>query len=118
MACLRGTALRPVEVRWSRVAGHNMATMPVLEACRFGTPSATWCCPGTAVMLRLSPIVGSFRQSNLAMLDLFTLHHVSLYVRDVDASATFYATVLGLQEIPNRVGKNHIRWFIIDGHRT
>jgi lactoylglutathione lyase len=52
------------------------------------------------------------------MSDPFTLHHVSLYVRDVDASATFYATVLGLEEIPNRVGKSHIRWFTIDGFRT
>jgi lactoylglutathione lyase len=52
------------------------------------------------------------------MSDLFTLHHVSLYVRDVDASASFYADVLGLQEIPNRVGRSHIRWFTIDGFRT
>ena len=52
------------------------------------------------------------------MSDLFTLHHVSLYVRDVDASAAFYANVLGLQEIPNRVGKGHIRWFTIDRFRT
>jgi lactoylglutathione lyase len=52
------------------------------------------------------------------MPDLFTLHHVSLYVRDVDASASFYANVLGLQEIPNRVGKGHIRWFTIDRFRT
>jgi lactoylglutathione lyase len=52
------------------------------------------------------------------MSDLFTLHHVSLYVRDVDASAFFDATVLGLAEIPNRVGESHIRWFIIDGFRT
>ena len=52
------------------------------------------------------------------MPDLFTLHHVSLYVRDVDASAAFYAHVLRLREIPNRVGKSYIRWFIIDGFRT
>jgi lactoylglutathione lyase len=52
------------------------------------------------------------------MSDLFTLHHVSLYVRDADASASFYATVLGLQEIPNRVGQSNIRWFTIDGFRT
>jgi lactoylglutathione lyase len=52
------------------------------------------------------------------MSDVFTLHHFSLYVRDVDASAAFYANVLGLQEMPNRVGKSHIRWFIIDGFRT
>ncbi len=49
---------------------------------------------------------------------LFALHHISLYVRDVDASAVFYASVLGLDEIPNRVGKGHIRWFTIDGFRT
>jgi lactoylglutathione lyase len=48
----------------------------------------------------------------------FMLHHVSLYVRDVHASAAFYANVLGLQEVPNRVGKSHIRWFTIDGFRT
>jgi lactoylglutathione lyase len=53
------------------------------------------------------------------MHDLFTLHHVSLYVRDVDASAAFYADVLGLREIPNRLGGvRHIRWFMIDGYRT
>ena len=52
------------------------------------------------------------------MPNLFTLHHVSLYVRNVDTSAAFYADVLGLEEIPNRVGKAHIRWFTIDGFRT
>ena len=52
------------------------------------------------------------------MSDLFTLHHVSLYVRDVDASAAFYADVMGLTEIPNRVGRSHIRWFTVDGFRT
>jgi lactoylglutathione lyase len=52
------------------------------------------------------------------MSDLFTLHHISLYVRDVDASATFYATVHGLPEIPNGVGKSNIRWFTIDSVRT
>lgn len=53
------------------------------------------------------------------MPELFALHHVSLFVRDVDASAAFYATCLGLEEIPNRVGgQKHIRWFILDGFRT
>ena len=52
------------------------------------------------------------------MSDLFTLHHISLYVRDVDASAAFYASVLGFDEIPNRVGQTHIRWFTVDGFRT
>ncbi|MFO1147410.1 MAG: VOC family protein [Alsobacter sp.] len=48
----------------------------------------------------------------------YTLHHVSLYVRDVNRSAEFYARVLGLREIPNRVGRSHIRWFDLDGLRT
>jgi lactoylglutathione lyase len=48
----------------------------------------------------------------------FALHHASLSVRDVNASAEFYARVLGLQEIPNRVGKAYIRWFVIDEFRT
>ena len=48
----------------------------------------------------------------------FALHHASLFVRDVNASAEFYARVLELQEIPNRVGKDYIRWFLIDEFRT
>lgn len=48
----------------------------------------------------------------------FALHHVSLYVRDQNASADFYSRVLGLAEIPNRLGSAHIRWFTIDEHRT
>jgi lactoylglutathione lyase len=52
------------------------------------------------------------------MSDQFSQHHGSLYVRDVDASAAFYASVLGLQEIPYRVGKSHIRWLTSDGFRT
>jgi lactoylglutathione lyase len=48
----------------------------------------------------------------------YSLHHVSLHVRDVNRSAEFYARVLGLREIPNRVGKAHIRWFDLDGLRT
>ena len=48
----------------------------------------------------------------------FTLHHMSHYVKDADASAAFYASVLGLKEIPNRVGKPQIRWFDLDGIRS
>ncbi len=48
----------------------------------------------------------------------FTLHHVSLYVRDVHASAAFYMAALGLEEIPNRVGRADIRWFMLDDLRT
>jgi lactoylglutathione lyase len=36
----------------------------------------------------------------------------------VNLSAAFYARVLGLSEIPNRVGKAHIRWLDLDGLRT
>ena len=48
----------------------------------------------------------------------FAFHHASLFVRDVPASAEFYQRALGLEEIPNRVGKSQIRWFVIDGYRT
>ena len=52
------------------------------------------------------------------MPDMFALHHVSLFVRDVDRSAAFYQAALGLEEIPNRVGRSHIRWLGVDGYRT
>jgi lactoylglutathione lyase len=52
------------------------------------------------------------------MASLFRMHHASLYVRDVHASAAFYKDVLGLEEIPNRVGRSHIRWFVVDDFRT
>ena len=48
----------------------------------------------------------------------FTLHHMSHYVKDVDASAAFYMSVLGLTEIPNRIGNPKIRWFDLDGIRS
>src|SRR4028118_1004331 len=66
----------------------------------------------------MEPITGSHRRGSLAMSDHFTLHHVSLFVRNVDASAAFCTDVLGLEEIPNRVSQTHIRWFTIDGFRT
>jgi len=47
-----------------------------------------------------------------------TLHHMSHYVKDVDASAAFYMSVLGLTEIPNRIGNPKIRWFDLDGIRS
>ena len=52
------------------------------------------------------------------MTQAFSLHHVSIFVRDLNRSASFYATALGLTEIPNRVGKSHIRWFDLDGLRS
>ena len=41
----------------------------------------------------------------------FTFNHQALSVTDVDRSAHFYKTVLGLTEIINRTKKEGIRWF-------
>jgi len=43
------------------------------------------------------------------------LDHISIYVRDLDASAQFYQKVLGLAEIANLAGHAHVRWFGFDG---
>ncbi len=40
-----------------------------------------------------------------------TFNHIALSVKDVDISADFYQTVLRLTEIPNKTGKEGIRWF-------
>lgn len=37
--------------------------------------------------------------------------HDAIQVKDVKASAKFYAEILGLKEIPNGGLPNHIRWF-------
>ena len=41
----------------------------------------------------------------------FTLNHLALSVKDVDRSAGFYKTTLGLKEITNRTQMEGIRWF-------
>jgi lactoylglutathione lyase len=88
----------------------------VLVRIGFGTLVYDVVVPCDAPYALTVPYPGLYQKGSLAMSDHFTLHHVSLYVRDADASASFYANVLGLQEIPNRVGKS--RWFTIDGFRT
>lgn len=40
-----------------------------------------------------------------------SLDHLALSVKNVDASAEFYKTVLGLEEITNRTKNPGIRWF-------
>lgn len=40
-----------------------------------------------------------------------TINHLALSVKNVDASAEFYKTVLGLEEITNRTKNPGIRWF-------
>lgn len=41
----------------------------------------------------------------------FTFNHLALSVKNLDKSATFYAAVLGLQEITNKTKMEGIRWF-------
>ncbi|WP_371389002.1 VOC family protein, partial [Salmonella sp. M9-2] len=40
-----------------------------------------------------------------------SLNHIALSVKDVNASASFYNSILGLQEITNRTKSEGIRWF-------
>ena len=44
----------------------------------------------------------------------FSLNHVALSVKDVNASADFYSKVLKLPEITNRTKNPGIRWFSIE----
>ena len=44
----------------------------------------------------------------------FSLNHVALSVKDVNASADFYAKVLKFNEITNRTKNPGIRWFSIE----
>src|SRR6187402_3355037 len=43
----------------------------------------------------------------------FTFNHLAISVKDVNRSADFYATILGLPEITNRSKLEGVRWFSI-----
>ncbi len=45
----------------------------------------------------------------------FTYNHLALSVKDLNRSAEFYKTVLGLQEIENRTKVEARRWFVFSG---
>lgn len=40
-----------------------------------------------------------------------TFDHYTIKVSNLDVSASFYQSILGLSEIKNRTEKSHIRWF-------
>lgn len=40
-----------------------------------------------------------------------TFDHHALLVKDLAESATFYQDIIGLTEIEDKTGKDHIRWF-------
>lgn len=48
----------------------------------------------------------------------FQLHHIAPLVLDVDAKRGVLQSCTGLGRNSNRVVKAHIRWCIIDDHRT
>ncbi len=56
-------------------------------------------------------IIGLTLDKTIAQVDLgLTFNHVALSVKDVNAAADFYKTVLQLQEITNRTKNPDIRW--------
>ncbi len=62
----------------------------------------------TILLLLLLPFFGTLQaQEN----PNFTFNHFALSVKNLDESATFYAAVLGLQEITNKTKIEDIRWF-------
>ncbi|NJO87008.1 MAG: VOC family protein [Lewinella sp.] len=45
-----------------------------------------------------------------------TYDHLAIMVRDLERAADFYVNVLGLPEIEDQTGKDHIRWFGLGPH--
>lgn len=58
--------------------------------------------------------VGNAQQNNKYN---FTFNHQAISVKDVNISATFYSTILGLKEITNRTKNEGIRWFSLGGDK-
>lgn len=46
----------------------------------------------------------------------FQFDHQSIVVEDVNRSAEFYGTILGLQETPHPDNPPTIRWFVVNGN--
>src|SRR5688572_17700782 len=61
----------------------------------------------TFLILMVASIGALYAQTKSSI----TLNHVALSVKNVDTSAEFYKTVLGLEEITNRTKNPGIRWF-------
>jgi lactoylglutathione lyase len=61
----------------------------------------------TSFLLLAFALFGKVNAQNIN----FTFNHIALSVKNLDESASFYATVLQLQEITNKTKMEGIRWF-------
>jgi lactoylglutathione lyase len=57
----------------------------------------------------------AFAQAQDSTAFKFSFNHLALSVKNVDSSADFYKSVLGLPEITNRTQKPGIRWISLGG---
>lgn len=46
----------------------------------------------------------------------FQFDHQSIVVKDVNASADFYGSILGMKETPHPDNPPNIRWFVVNGN--
>ncbi|MCF8715060.1 VOC family protein [Joostella atrarenae] len=44
--------------------------------------------------------------------------HHAILVKDLTESSNFYLNIMGLEEIENKTGKSHIRWFSMGGNTS
>lgn len=49
--------------------------------------------------------------ASIACSQSITFDHHALLVKDLEESAKFYQDIIGLTEIEDKTGKDHIRWF-------